>query len=239
MAFAIARIKKHKASSLNSVDNHNRRLTETINADPERIHQRLVGKDISTKDLVDERLKNANIKKYRKDAVVAVEIVLTASPEYFRPKSPDSYGSYENGRVEAWLKATKEFLKKKYRKELVEVNLHLDEATPHLHVIVVPVVKKPRKKRQSKKDKELLKPPIITSEYKLCAKDMFNRKSLIALQDEYAESLKHLGLERGIHKSKAHHQTIKKNYENANNSISIKNLKNEYRKSFSDTDLGL
>jgi len=213
MAYAIARIKKHKSTSLGAVDSHNRRLSNTPNADPNRKAIRVVGDaHASTADLVKDKLKSLGIKSHRKDAVTAVEIVLTASPEYFRPGSPKSYGQYEPERVKEWLEATRSFLKSKYPNTLVECTVHLDEATPHVHAIVVPAIKKERKRKQKKADKELGKPHETYIAYGLSAKEMFNRDALIQQQTDYAEHCSHLGLERGERGSKAKHETIKRYY---------------------------
>lgn len=213
MAFAIARISKQKSSSLGAVNNHNMRLKDTPNANPDGIFKRLVGDaNASTSDLVYKRLNQAGVTKHRKDAVVAVELVLTASPEYFRPNNPAEYGSYDNDRLKAWLAQTNTFLKSKYSGLVVEATLHLDEATPHMHVIIVPLIKKERKKKQSKKDKEIGKSPETYTSFGLCAKEMFNREGLINLQTDYANAMSPLGLERGQKRSKANHQTVKQYY---------------------------
>lgn len=236
MSFAIARIKKHKSTSLQAVDNHNRRLVSTSNCDPKKtfLNQRY-SKDStkSTKELVQEKLDSLGIKKHRKDAVVAVELVLTASPEYFRPEDPKNYNHYDKNRMEKWKKATSDFLKSKYSSQLiVEVNLHLDEATPHMHVILVPSVKKKRKKKQSKKEKDAGCEPIFYESNGLCAKEMFNRDKLVELQTDYAESLKHLGLVRGKTNSKVKHQEVKQYYKLAESTISKFNALKERVKSF-------
>lgn len=213
MAYAIARIHKQKMTNLGAVDRHNRRLVETPNVDPDGVHKRVVGDhELSTAELVKAKLDKIGISKYRKDATVAVEVVLTASPEYFRPDDPTAHGKYDHQRTKEWLKATNRFLKSKYNGLVAEATLHLDEATPHLHVIVVPAMKKERKRKQKKADREAGKPPETYVSYGLCAKEMFNRQALIDLQTDYAKALEPLGLERGQHRSKAQHQTIKRYY---------------------------
>ena len=53
--------------------------------------------------------------------------------------------------------------------------MHLDETTPHIHCLFVP----------------------LTADGKLCANDLFKKKDLYELQDQYAEKMFHYGLERG------------------------------------------
>lgn len=242
MAYAIARIHKQKMANLGAVDRHNRRLAETPNVNPDGVHKRIVGDpNLSTAELVKAKLDRAGISKYRKDATVAVEVVLTASPEYFRPDDPKAHGKYDHERTKEWLKATNQFLKSKYNGLVAEATLHLDEATPHLHVMVVPAMKKERKRKQKKADKEAGKPHETYVSYGLCAKDMFNRQALIDLQTDYAKALKPLGLERGQERSRAQHQTIKRYYGIAEKAVgtinalkrSVSDLKEKLSKSLS------
>lgn len=227
MAFSIVGIKKHTTGSLGSADGHNRRIgdfAKAKNIDPNGKKQRMMLHDnklkktnanISLSDVVKAKLKQLDIKSHRKDAVVAVELMLSASPEYFRPEDPTQHGEYDSKRLSAWLKGVESFLASKYKGLVVDVALHLDEATPHVHVMVVPALKKERKRKQKKADKEAGKPPETYVSYGLCAKDMFNKEALIDLHTDYNANLKHLGLERGIPGSDATHEQIKDFYRKA------------------------
>lgn len=119
-------------------------------------------------------------KKIRKDAVRSIELVLSASPEYFRPKNPGKTGTWEEDKLKEWLRSSMKYLMKRFGNNLLEVHLHLDEATPHLHCVVVPIVK----------DEDGTK--------RLCAKDfLMSRGRLEIAHDEYGKASEHLGLERG------------------------------------------
>jgi len=112
--------------------------------------------------------KNAN-GKFRSNAVIAVEMILSASPQYFQNK----------GALKDWTEANMKWLKKKYGKNLVNVVLHLDEQTPHLHVFLVPIDQK----------------------NKLNCRDFFGGKDKMKLlQDESYLAVKELGIIRGIPK---------------------------------------
>jgi len=128
--------------------------------------------------------------KIRKNAVLAVEMLYTASPEYFRPSNPGAAGTWEAGRFDSWKSAAMSYLRKQWGDRLVSATLHLDEATPHIHAIIVP----------------------LDSRGRLNCRDVFNRQALIDNQTGYASSLRHLGLVRGLEGSKAKHEDIKKYY---------------------------
>lgn len=74
-----------------------------------------------------------------------IRIVLGASASYFRPENPDFIGTWDDARLEAWLDVAMEALKVTFGDDLVHVSLHLDEDTPHLHILVAPTyLRKPR-----------------------------------------------------------------------------------------------
>lgn len=203
MAYAICRINKLKSGQIGSVNSHNRRETEVPNADPNGETHTLVGEGDSITNLVADRIAAAGIKKPRKDAVHAVEIVLSASPEYFRPDNPAAWGEFDPTRLNAWSTRTQQFLEERYGDRLVSLDLHLDEATPHAHAVVVPLVEKQRKLRGK-------------DEYRtvesLCAKDLFNKGQLVSLQSDYAAAVKDIGLHRGVQGSKAKHERVSQFY---------------------------
>ncbi|QLE52935.1 DUF3991 domain-containing protein (plasmid) [Nostoc sp. C057] len=200
MAYAIARIKKLKRSSLGGSEAHTARFRETPNADRNKKNIRFIGNQNS-----DETLDNLVIqkigeqkRKIRPDAVYAVEILLTASPEYFRPDCPTQAGYYEADKVQAWLTASQQWLEENYSDRIVRAELHLDEATPHIHAYFVP----------------------LDEQRQLRAKHFFDgRQKMRQFQDSYSAATEHLGLERGIKGSKAQHQDIKDFYSIVNAGI--------------------
>ncbi len=80
-----------------------------------------------------------------------------------------------------WCDSATGFLKKKFgEKNVLSVQLHMDEGEPHIHGLVTPIV-------ADKKGTE-----------KLSYKHFFGeRDSLVTLQTEYSKSVKHLGYKRG------------------------------------------
>ncbi|WP_228336237.1 MobV family relaxase [Klebsiella variicola] len=188
-SYAILRIGKIKMGKVNAAAFHNLRLRETFNADPEKKDQNkiLVGSKDLKGDLKNHLAKNG-IEKFRKDAVVLAEVLLTASPEFFN--------NADSMKKEDWERAQVNFLKEKYGEDLLQAVIHYDETTPHIHAMICPIVRD-------------------TNGPRLCMKDHKNlsgKHNLTRLQSAYARDMDHFGLERGQRKSNIHHQDIKSFY---------------------------
>lgn len=70
-----------------------------------------------------------------------VQMVLSASPEYFRGPG-QGRGQWDEERLKAWKAATMKWLRDEYGEDLVHASLHLDEDTPHIHALIVPTYEK-------------------------------------------------------------------------------------------------
>lgn len=146
-------------------------------------------------DLYGDFLRAVGERKLRKNGVRMVEHLLTVSPEYFRPESPEKAGVWNEDKLNAWLVKSVEFLKEEYGSNCIHAVCHVDEVTCHIHAYQVPL--------------DYSKDPVG----KLNASQWFNgKRKLSALQDRYADAVKPLGITRGIKKSKAKHQTIRSFY---------------------------
>ena len=141
--------------------------------------------ELNLSQSINKHLQECGIHKIRKDAVKAVEILCTASPEYFN-------GNEIDDKLMAFCGHAKEFINEQYGAEnLISTDIHLDEKTPHIHFVVVP----------------------ITKDGKLSAKTVCgNRKDYQKLQDDFSEKMKDLGLQRGIKGSTAKHIEMKEFY---------------------------
>lgn len=188
---AICRVAKIKGSgSITGKSEHNYRQGHVPNADKERQHlnKEYVLNYENLAKAIQARIEHAGIHKVRQDAVKGMEFILTASPELFkRDTNGQVVGDYRNS---DWVKANLDFMKQHYGRNLVAFMLHQDEKTPHIHAIVVP----------------------ITPDNRLCAKELFNPKTLKVLQTNYAQAMKPFGLERGIEGSRAKHVEMKHIY---------------------------
>ncbi|MDZ7935981.1 MAG: MobV family relaxase [Emticicia sp.] len=189
---AICRISKCKSSgSATGKTQHNYREREVLNADKERQHLNQEYINLTQRsiwDIATERIEEAGVtRKIKPDAVRAVEMILTASADFFER---DESGVALDIREGEWLKKNQAFLAERYGKNVVALTLHQDEKTPHLHAIIVP----------------------ITSDNRLSAKEVFTPRTLRALQTDYAQAMQGFGLERGIEGSKAKHSDMKTYY---------------------------
>lgn len=79
------------------------------------------------------------IPKPRKDAVRAVEFVLSASPEWFASASPADKEAWRDKSL-AWVTT------KLGADNVLQATLHDDEGNPHLHVLGIPLTLKTRKR---------------------------------------------------------------------------------------------
>ena len=125
MPHAIARIAKLKSGNIASSEQHTKRVRSVPNADPSVNNIRFIGQP-ETKDspnletLVRERIGEQTI---RKNAVLCVEMLLTASPEYFRPNEPSKAGYYQPQRLEEFRGAVHQWLDNQYGDRLYEQGL--------------------------------------------------------------------------------------------------------------------
>jgi hypothetical protein len=197
MPYAIVRIAKLKQVNIAGSGMHVSRGRNTPNANASMFeeNQTLIYYDdrhLPLKEVVDQKIHSVPQKrKIRTDAVHCVEILLTASPEYFRPNDPGKYGDYQADKLADWKKATIDWLKQEYGDKIVRAELHLDEATPHIHAYLVPTDENGQLN---------------------CKKIFGGRAKMFAFQDSYAAATQHLGLERGVKNSRAEHTTVKDYY---------------------------
>lgn len=129
-----------------------------------------------------------------KGTVLSREIVLSASPSYFRPGRESVGGVFDLDRMKAWATASLAWAKRQWPDQLASAVLHLDEQTPHLHLLVVPRVKS------------------AAGMWKLNSKGLFDRERLRELQTAYGGALASLGIRRGEPGSIATHAETRQFY---------------------------
>lgn len=137
-----------------------------------------------------------------------IQIIMGAGAEFFRPDDPDAAGTFLPERVELFEREAMAWLKATFGTDLIHVSTHLDETTPHLHVLVAPTYEKRartpgRKKRgetveefEARKRKATERPTVRTagraSNKLLSAPNSFQR-----LRRSLADHLKPYGIEYG------------------------------------------
>ena len=139
MAYAILRTKRLKDSDkIGQAFAHNLRTKYQNNVDKSKSHSNEILIDeldfANAKDfdkgysqILDDYYKAIDAKE-KKNSVKMMEFVLTASPEFFKNASP--------AQLEDWKKEQIKFAQKEFKSNLKFAVLHLDESSPHIHVMV-------------------------------------------------------------------------------------------------------
>jgi hypothetical protein len=189
MAFCTIGVDKQKGGNVGSSSRHNDRERETPNADPERtsLNRVLIGDDRNARYRVREII-DEHGGKPRRDSVEAVELLLSASHEYFVGRDSE----IDPERLERWVEQATQFLRDRRNCGIcAKAVLHLDERTPHIHAHMVP----------------------ITEDGRLSATHFLDGpKKMQELHTRHAGYMKELGLERGRLGSRATHQRVKQFY---------------------------
>lgn len=186
MAVRYAILRTAKLKTLGSIAAslaHTYRQRETPNADPkhsaenQHSHARAAHVMGEIRELLPEQR--------RKDAVLAIEYFVGASPEWFEGKGQFAQNEYFGDALK-WLKA------RHGAQNVVGWSIHRDESTPHLVAYVVP----------------------LDEAGKLNAKRWLGgRQVLSRMQTDFADQVgQRHDLARGIEGSRAHHQTVREWY---------------------------
>lgn len=182
MSFAIYRTAKLGSfGEIGGSLSHTYRTRPTPNADENKAH--LNEHSLQTYNSCFEAIKNSLPEKRRKNAVLTIEHLITASPDW---------SGWNTEKEAEFFDKSLEFVKQKYGSEnVIAHSIHRDETTPHLIVYVTPIDEKGGLNAK---------------------KWLGGRAKLSQTQTEFANKVKHLGLERGLENSKARHKTIKEFY---------------------------
>lgn len=196
MAYAVLHSEKGKSSSGgigHHIDRDEKAKHTFKHSDPDRRHlnrnfelNRYTNMPLS--QAINERIKDGynGKRKIRTDAVRYNTHVLTGSHEQMKAleSSPDKF--------ENWLNANLDFIKQEFGEEnIVRFTLHMDEKTPHIHAVTVP----------------------LTADGRLSSREiMGGRSDFKKRQDRYAKAMQPFGLQRGIEATGVKHETARQFY---------------------------
>lgn len=201
MGYAVYHVEKGQTSS-GGIGNHIDRKKGAEHtykhADPSRrhlnqnyeVHQ---GREkIPLHQAIEERIKEGYTgqKAIRKDAVKYNTHILTGSHE-------DMKRIFSNPQTaQKWIDENRKFIEKEFGKEnVVRFTLHMDEKTPHIHAVTIP----------------------LTQDGRLSAKEIIgNKKEMQARQDRYASHMMQFGLQRGIRNTGIKHENATEYYARMN-----------------------
>lgn len=128
MAYAILRAEKLKSfGEIGGSLAHTFRTRETPNADPARFLENEHGGPTDAQ-AIQQAIRDRLPEKYRSDAVLCIEYLVTASPDHF--KRDDGRQYFEDAKV--WL------IERHGVENVISTHVHRDETSPHLVAYVVP-----------------------------------------------------------------------------------------------------
>jgi Plasmid recombination enzyme. len=191
--FAILRHEKITSrAKLSQVFAHNKRKIDVPNTDDSIKNIYIGASDPLAK--FDLLLTKHNIKP-RENAVLAFELLMTFSPEQKSNINPKQFA-----------RLALDWLKKEFPEQaILSFDLHLDETTPHIQAVVMPLIHKTVRGKE---------------QWRLAAKDYTGTPELLRQrQTRFAEAMEPLGLQRGRKFSKAKHRAIKLMYGQINEEL--------------------
>jgi Plasmid recombination enzyme len=234
MAYVILRMAKIKsAGAAGALSAHLERTMDVPNADPDLLkhNKRHIGSGNLWED-IQKKLSDNEIGEVRKNGVYAIEILMTASPEHFNLHTVIENGEKKlRGNTKRWKEFndnSSEWLVKEFGKDnIVNYTVHMDEETPHIHAVIVPLVDSGKTKIVKKLETDHFGKfgylrDVKVPQKKLSAKSFIDgRTALRGFQDSFAVAHKESGLKRGLEGSKAQHTTVKEFYGMINQSKAL------------------
>jgi hypothetical protein len=191
--------------ALKAVARHNNRESVTENVDMSKTDADLILKGTRDPDYdVRKFLQHHNLTKFRKNGVLAFEVVLSASHLYFYDYDSKGNKSLNKQNTQLWLDAATKWLEETYGAKVVNIIAHVEsETTPHLHCVIVPIIRTRYKSGL----------PNI----KLAASKFIGSKILLSnLHSSYGRAMAPLKIMRGVKNSKAKHTSLNDFYKTVN-----------------------
>ena len=140
--YAIMRIEKRKLPSVGRICKHHERLKAEYKSNPDidpkraRMNYHIIEPTGPYRDMVLARIEQAGARR-RKDSVVLQDCFVGGTPDWLKEKSYEEQREYFNHAYQ--------FFERNFRKEnIISTVVHMDEATPHMHLCFVPITAKGR-----------------------------------------------------------------------------------------------
>ena len=174
--YAILRFAKYKGPEIGRIESHNERTKEKYASNPDidtsrsHLNFHLVFPERKYRAEAEKQIAAAGCRT-RSDSVRVVEVLVTASPEFFKGK--------KKAEIKAYFQEALDFIQQHQNpRTIISAVVHMDEKTPHMHLCFVP----------------------LTKDKRLSAKEIVgNKKKLTWWQDEFWKHMvgKYPDLERG------------------------------------------
>ncbi len=179
--YGILRFAKYKGPEIGHIESHNERTKEKYASNPDvdtsksKYNLHLIKPKRKYRAEAERQISEAGCRT-RSDSVRIVEVLITASPEFFEGK--------KRAEIKECFNDALDFIKAHQNENtIISAVVHMDEKTPHMHLCFIP----------------------ITEDGRLSAKDIVgNKKKLTLWQDEFWKHMvkKYPALERGESASK-------------------------------------
>lgn len=149
--------------------------------------------EMTLQQAVDKRIKEADIRP-RIGQVTSLEMIFSGSH--------DRMTAMSRKELKNWADDTVKWAKETWGEEnVVSASLHVDEKTPHIHMIVVPIVtgQSRRTSYQQNKGKSKKQYKIDHTKSRLCVNEVYTTGKLYTYHDSYAKEVSSkYGMERGV-----------------------------------------
>ena len=186
-SYAIMRIEKRKLSSVGRIGQHHERLKAEYKSNPDidlersSLNYHIVKPAVAYREAILTRIKEVGAKR-RKDSVVLQDCFIGGTPDWLKEKSAEEQRAFFNHAFQ--------FFERNFGKEnIISAVVHMDEATPHMHLCFVP----------------------ITKDGRLSSKDIIGGpQGLVKWQDKFYEHMleRYSDLVRGTPKKQTHRKHI-------------------------------
>ena len=169
--YAIMRFAKYKGPEISGIEAHNERTKEKYASNPDvdtsrsHLNFHLIEPQGKYRAEAEKQIAAAGCRT-RTDSVRLVEMLVTASPEFFKDKKREE--------IRTFFQTALDFIKQKQNPDtIISAVVHMDEKTPHMHLSFVP----------------------LTDDGRLCAKEIIgNKKKLTQWQDAFWEMLSQVSM---------------------------------------------
>jgi len=146
------------------------------------------------------------------DSSVCCEMVLSADDDYFESICPGWRDGATSKKLEAWISSNVQWLKQYHG--LASATLHMDEGSPHIHAMVVPIAEYEQGfRRGSKTVRKVNYNRIFGDTAQIICEARRNGNSELTklgrLQTAYGEAMSPCGLTRGVKNSRANHRSVR------------------------------
>ena len=140
--YAILRFAKYKGPEIGHIESHNERTKEKYASNPDidtsrsHLNFHLVSPERKYRAEAEKQIAAAGCRS-RSDSVRVVEVLVTASPEFFKGK--------KKAEIKAYFQEALDFIQQHQNpRTIISAVVHVDEKTPHMHLCFVPLTKDKR-----------------------------------------------------------------------------------------------